>query len=81
MSEIKLKPCPFCGGDAEFVAVITGTDGDGELTGKYKIRCKKCGGSGSIHPFWCFVRFLYVDNSEEEQKAIDAWNTRTIKED
>ncbi|MCH5195914.1 MAG: Lar family restriction alleviation protein [Oscillospiraceae bacterium] len=33
MPEIKLKPCPFCGGEAEYVRMSSGFQ---------KIRCKKC---------------------------------------
>lgn len=33
MTEIKLKPCPFCGGKAEFVRFTSGF---------VKVRCKKC---------------------------------------
>lgn len=33
MSDKQLKPCPFCGGDAEFI-------GDTQ-----SIKCKRCGGA------------------------------------
>ena len=37
MDEIKLKPCPFCGGDAEIV------DNSRYITGTYFVCCLWCG--------------------------------------
>lgn len=85
MDEIKLKPCPFCGGDAEILMESRGTNGHDELSVKYRIRCKHCGCSGSIHRFNIVVRLAYggdaITDNSEKQKAIDAWNTRNFKED
>ena len=35
MPDLKLKPCPFCGGEAEEVVVCFGDD-------ERKVQCKKC---------------------------------------
>lgn len=39
MSEIKLKPCPFCGGEAELFR---------DYMGWYVIECTACG-NGTLH--------------------------------
>lgn len=83
MDEIKLKPCPFCGGDAEIRMESTGKNVQGELNAQYRIWCKRCGCSGSIHRFNVSVHFAYgghviIDNFEK-QNAIDAWNTRAAE--
>ena len=37
MSEIKLKPCPFCGGEAELGTFSTNSDD------KFLVECSNCG--------------------------------------
>lgn len=62
MSEIKLKPCPFCGGEARLQR-------KNKKHGYYVI-CKKC---GCRTPY-----FQYQFDSLEKlrETAIEAWNTR-----
>ena len=38
MSEIKLKPCPFCGGEAALQTAQFGA----EKESRYRIKCTKC---------------------------------------
>lgn len=61
MSNVKLKPCPFCGG----VAKVT-EDNTIENIPQYQIRCKNI--SCTIRPKtnWC------IDKTE----ALTHWNTR-----
>lgn len=61
MSEIKLKNCPFCGGEAEIISsCFVGWD--------KQIICKKCGAS---------TRYLCgVTPSQATKNAIKKWNTR-----
>ena len=70
MSEIKLLPCPFCGGEAEFYRMTTRQNF--RWSDCVGVRCKTCGASCStvlydarIHP-----------NDEEYYEAAKAWNTR-----
>lgn len=70
---IELKPCPFCGGEAE---MYNGTD----ITGKYwYIRCKKCYSRGT----GVYESLRELEPQEEYtaitgawEKAVEAWNKR-----
>ncbi len=62
MSE-KLKPCPFCGGNAKLNSENNSSLGAWEQT-IYTISCKKC-------PCW-------IGNQiKDKEEAIEAWNKRT----
>lgn len=79
MSENNLKPCPFCGGEAEFVTDTSGYKNDSRMI-SFHIQCKDCeieypkryeiklhlGSHGEI-----------VTDIDERQKALEAWNNRT----
>lgn len=56
----KLKPCPFCGGEA---VLIEDKDTQGAL---YQIRCNN-------HDCWLDVRTSFYS---EKTTAVEAWNTR-----
>jgi hypothetical protein len=71
MSEIELKPCPFCGGEAETYECETSNDiydidtlgyVDTEYYMVYGVGCCNCG---------CVIAEM-----KTEEKAIEAWNTR-----
>ena len=70
---IKLKPCPFCGGEAE---MYNGTD----IVGKYwYVRCKKCYSRGA----GAYESGKELEPQEEYtaiirawERAIEAWNRR-----
>lgn len=59
----KLKPCPFCGGEAE----ISKEQFDDKDTSY--VMCKKCAARGEFF----FVSAKYASN----EKAVKAWNRRT----
>ena len=64
MAELKLLPCPFCGGEAEIIVIEKGV--------KSIIRCKTywCG----------FERHSYNNGDTDEHAAsnlVSVWNTRT----
>lgn len=61
MSETKLLPCPFCGGEAE---VETGS----VFMWEHIIVCKNCGASSKM--------MNGIAPSQAREKAINAWNTR-----
>lgn len=76
---VKLKPCPFCGGEAVFVTRSVGY-GRRCAIFNFEISCKSCLAKapeayGSIE--------IYLDQNgevamykDERSKAIEAWNRR-----
>ena len=63
----KLKPCPFCGGEA------TTSHGVAGMSGRYCfVSCEKCQSK---------TRRFFVWNNEAEQDAIKVWNTRAKESD
>lgn len=60
MSDIELKPCPFCGGEAK-LNKITGGKLFSRLTGFY-VKCKTCRTSTG-----CELK---------EEDVVEKWNTR-----
>ncbi|MBR4930736.1 MAG: Lar family restriction alleviation protein [Bacteroidaceae bacterium] len=62
MSEIKLLPCPFCGGEAEVIGHYIKA---GANNFQYFVRCKKC--KARPQPFYTF---------KKKEKAVEVWNTR-----
>lgn len=71
MKDKKLKPCPFCGGEAEFGVMPRGHD----IMLMYVV-CAKCRAKGE--PF-NYDYWLDWQKLERQEKAIKAWNTRTNK--
>ena len=61
-SEVDLKPCPFCGGEAE----VTDKDNYGFSNGDWMVFCNEC------------HTYLGFDSQyETPEQAIEAWNRRT----
>ncbi|MGN0608970.1 MAG: Lar family restriction alleviation protein [Oscillospiraceae bacterium] len=66
MSEIKLKPCPFCGGKVEIECL------DDEY---FYVTCSNCHSSTSFG-------FVYKDGTARDAtkaETVKAWNKRTIE--
>ena len=62
MEKIKLKPCPFCGGEAEILSVRDINMLCKDYDNYYTIRCRCCfNGTG-----------YYADR----ERAAEAWNRR-----
>lgn len=69
----KLKPCPFCGGDA---TIRLGSMSDGkEHTPVWRINCQICNASMTF-----FKEFYWGINGITCEQAISAWNRRTSDE-
>ena len=62
MSDTKLKPCPFCGGEAKLRKLNKDRG--------YFVLCSKC---GCRTPYFKY-RYAPIDDLRED--AIDTWNTR-----
>ena len=63
MSDERLKPCPFCGGEAE---VITTKTRQGQTS---SVRCSKCSCKVTI------LKPAFYDG-DVEKDTVQAWNTR-----
>lgn len=78
MAEIKLRPCPFCGGEAVFkIQKICSVSA--LLAAEIEVECSEC----KIRLPGRY--YLFVNENEngefsltsDQQKAADAWNRRT----
>ncbi len=75
MSEIKLKPCPFCGGDA--VTKISALCGNTYDDIRFMVCCPSC----LIRQYRDLGGCDSFDKVEEAMdKAIEAWNRRAENE-
>ena len=66
MSEEKLKPCPFCGGEAELE--ITGLYWDVNCK-RWDVNCKRC--LANVGAYKCY----------NKKQAVEAWNRRYKEQD
>ena len=70
MSNIKLKPCPFCGKEAAVIKTRSLPDG----YSSYEVKCVACE--------WCGVRTMervcdgYYGGHWSDEEAADDWNRR-----
>ena len=65
MSKINLKPCPFCGGEAE--AVYAPND-----INRWGVQCKSCGCTVEVEE-WKGVE-------DTKENAVKSWNRRADNE-
>ena len=77
-SNFELKPCPFCGGRAEFVTNTSGYQNDSRIIG-FAIKCNKC---NVAYPKRYEIRFslnsrgLIEADIDQRNQAVSDWNTR-----
>ena len=70
----ELKPCPFCGGEAEIYAYeAEGATYDKDTLGFVDVEIRTVFGVG------CPVCGCIIADKTSEQKAIEAWNRRAEK--
>lgn len=75
----ELKPCPFCGGPAEYL--IQSRTASGPSRGwLFGVKCKRCGAETPRRNYILEVE-LCPDGevkftTDEREKAADAWNRR-----
>lgn len=68
---IELKPCPFCGGEAELIE--SGNDYIGY--NKTEIKCRSCSAKQTHR----WIKFKY-DYEFVHTKTIEAWNKRAYEQ-
>lgn len=74
----ELKPCPFCGADAEFETIPLWHGSRGyHGCYEFKIRCKKCG----AQPNYPQNDTVYRSTNEAIENVIKAWNRRPQEKD
>lgn len=87
-----LKPCPFCGGNAELSTQLLGTEANGSINSVYmKIECSVCGASSrgkvvNMPKKEIFGQdtqegimdawFTWLDTCEQESALVKRWNRR-----
>ena len=69
MSEIKLKPCPFCG-STDVVSCLGGERGGGRAWLMYYVACNACGRTGPIIK----TRGRAGDAKAARDASINLWN-------
>ena len=75
-----LKPCPFCGGDAEFRQTAYGTAEGNSVKLTFRVECKKCSATapksyGSVSINFGIEGLLNIWHDDREQ-AVKEWNRR-----
>lgn len=64
MSEDRMKPCPFCGGEAERIDIPTDDEMD-ENAGGSCIQCNRCAASTALH-------------FDRKENLVSSWNDRVV---
>ena len=83
MDEIKLKPCPFCGGKAEYI-INTNYERCTTHGWKFGIKCTNCMTELPIKDFIVTVDLesngKIAFAKDDRKKAADMWNRRAEHE-
>lgn len=66
MKKIELKPCPYCGAEAEIEVQDPHFDFDEET---YRVVCE-------FHQTWCPLHLVMLNDYDTSQEAAKAWNRR-----
>lgn len=79
----KLKPCPFCGGEAvltQLTAVYN--SGRGSLTTDFYVNCTECEVRTTQYESEVYISASgdVVVDADGAQTAVEAWNRRTSDE-
>lgn len=74
ISRQKLKPCPFCGGEAK----LKRSENDRSVEGltQYKVICTNCSASAYGEYFNFYIIKPNPEAPQAEMSAIEAWNKR-----
>ena len=76
----KLKPCPFCGGEATIREFACGSTGNGEFSASYEVGCNDCKIKFLRESKFSLINGHPVFSKNGYDECIDAWNRRTNDE-
>ena len=68
MSERELKPCPFCGGEAQYQAVDADDTESGENAGGEFVECVDCHACTTLY---------FPAMQDVHEQVVAAWNKRS----
>lgn len=71
--EIKLKKCPFCGNEAEY---LIDSEELADTTQRHRIKCK----SLLCASITTYISIWQLDYASEVKKFIKKWNTRVYED-
>lgn len=81
MNKCNLKPCPFCGGEAEIrLTMLNVNDRDDSILEEYRVVCRNCAATTGQRHVGKYRRykgeFIFVNDAYAEAAA--AWNRRAV---
>lgn len=76
----KLKPCPFCGGEATIREFACGSTGNGEFSASYEVGCKDCKIKFLRESKFSLINGHPVFSKNGYDECINAWNRRANDE-
>lgn len=80
MGELKLKRCPFCKRDAEYLQTACNTTDHNAVVMYFRIRCRRCGSSPDDASGRVEVRLSLGGEldiiRDDRKKAAKVWNRR-----
>lgn len=83
MNDLKLKPCPFCGGQGEIRLVGLSVDSQGRgVEEEYRAVCRDCGAQTGRRHLGRYARVSgdFVIYKDAFMAAVEDWNRRTGEE-
>lgn len=76
--EIKLKPCPFCGFQAQVVKIQEGSTPEMPEYTRISVGCARCGANSKTYFTFNITDTNDIKEAEEKatRYAVEAWNRR-----
>lgn len=77
----KLKPCPFCGGEAIVELKSIGSGPGNSFSQDHVVKCKKCGANTGkqYHTRFCREDGEFVVSEDGYAQAVADWNRRAAE--
>ena len=82
MNTTELKPCPFCGGEAELLRMKCTAHYLDELVKEFSVMCRLCATrtASFVGKYDFDSEHILRCTKDGRKEAIDAWNRRTNDE-
>ena len=77
---MKLKPCPFCGGDAQLFDICGSVRCDDDDLLYVMVQCRDCCAATAYLPFARFGDGAIPEEAEAASVVVHLWNTRHPQE-